>query len=257
VRRVRTETEAKREARIREERRRAESAAAALPVEDLTLQVNAAVSFSLKERVAVYGMTGTGKTTWVRQLLPRLWLVFRRVGTNIIDSKGYHEYDDLSTRLWVGPTAPPPAKPGEVLVWVIPGAVDKDQLDVFLKQVQATGAPGITVIDEIANFGHAGVFVEGLDLLLKQGRFVGQMVIAMGQEYAGNSRNLFGQTSHVLRFHLLNPYDGRELNKMLGLPVQPGKPALEPPAPYGFFYRRIDRPSPVLAYSGWQEFFRF
>lgn len=221
------------------------------------MQINAAVSMSLKERVAVYGMTGTGKTTWLRQLLPRLWGVFQAVGTNIIDSKGYHEYDDLAKRLWVGPSAPAPAKPGEVLVWVIPGAVDKEQLDLFLKNIQATAKPAIVVADEIANFGRGGVFVEGLDLLLKQGRFASQMLIAMGQEYAGNSRNLFGQASHVLRFHLLNPYDGRELNKMLGLPAQSGRAALEPPVPYGFFYRRIDRPGPVLSYNGWQEFFRF
>lgn len=224
---------------------------------ETTYQVNAAVSFSLKERIAVYGMTGTGKTTWVMQLLPRLLFAFGQIGINIIDSKGYHEYDAIATRLWVEQSAPPPARAGEILVWVIPGAVDRDQLDQFLKNVQATAAPCITVADEIANFGHAGIFVEGLDLMLKQGRFVGQMLIVMGQEFAGNSRNLFGQATHVLRFHLLNPYDSRELNKLMGLPPEPGGPPREPPLPYGFFYRRIDRPGPVLAYTGWQQFFRF
>lgn len=211
---------------------------------------------SLKERIAVYGMTGVGKTTWVRQLLPRLRAAFK-VPINIVDSKGYHEYDDYATRLWVGPSAPPPARNNEILVWVIPGAVDKAQLDKFLKDVLATGKPCVTLADEITNFGQGGLFVEGLDNMLKQGRFAGQMLIAMGQEFAGNTRNLFGQTTHVLRFHLLNPYDGRELNKMIGLPQQPKRPPTEPPLPFGFFYRRVDRPSPVLKYHGWQEFFRF
>lgn len=229
----------------------------AIPLQDLQLQVNAAVSIGLKERLAIYGMTGTGKTTFARQLLVRLWRAFQGVPTNIIDSKGYDEYDDLATRLWIGPEAPEPAKTGEVLVWVIPGVVDKAQLDIFLKKVQATAKPCITLADEIANFGDSQNFVEGMDLLLKQGRIMGQMVIAMSQQYAGGSRNLFGQANHVFRFGLRNTYDRRELNKEMGIPTRPNRPPLEPPAPWGFFYRRIDRPGPVIAYAGWQEFFRF
>lgn len=221
------------------------------------MQINPAVAMTLKERIAVYGMTGTGKTTWLLHLLPFLWKAFPGVATNIIDSKGYHEYDLIATRLHTGTDAPEPAKPGEILVWVIPGKVDKSQLDIFCNNVQAAGYPSITVVDEIANFGSGEGFVEGLDLLMKQGRIAGQMVIAMSQEYAGNTRNLFGQATHVLRFHLKNVYDARELNKAMGLFTPPRQQPKEPPLPYGFFYTRSDRPSPVLQYVGWQEFFRY
>lgn len=228
-----------------------------VPVTELELQVNAAVSISLKHRIAVYGMTGTGKTTWLRQLLPRLWQAFGTVGTNIIDSKGEHEYDDLATRLEIGPSAPKPAQPGEVLVWVIPGKVDKAQLDTFLQNAQAQPGPSITVADEVANLAQGDGSVEGFDLILKQGRISGKLVVGMSQEYAGNTRNLFGQATHVLRFHLRNQYDQRELNKAMGLPTPAGQQPLEPPLPFGFFYTRSDKPSPVYKYSGWQEFFRF
>lgn len=226
-------------------------------MEDIVLQVNAAVSISLKDRIAIYGHTGAGKTTFVYELLPRLWEAYPLVATNIIDSKGKYEYNHLATRLHIGPTAPAPAQPGEVVVWVIPGRVDKEQLDKFLQDVQATNAPAITVADEIANLKDGNGFVEGADLMLKQGRIGGQMFIGLAQEYAGNSRNLFGQATHVFRFYLQDTYDGRELNRKMGLPPQPGKEPLQPPAPFGFFYRRVDRPGPVLAYTGWQEFFRF
>lgn len=246
------------EATRRREERRARDATLKVPVTELELQVNAAVSISLKHRIAVYGMTGTGKTTWLRQLLPRLWAAFGTVGTNIIDSKGQREYDDLATRLEIGPNAPKPAGPGEVVVWVIPGRVDKAQLDEFLQNTLATPGPSITVADEIANFSEGvGSFVEGLDLMLKQGRFSGKMFIGMSQEYAGNTRNLYGQATHVLRFHLKNVYDRRELNKEMGLPTPPGGVPEEPPLPFGFFYTRSDKPSPVYKYSGWQEFFKF
>ena len=256
MRRVRLDREAKAAARIKTEQERAQRTAVRVPVEELVLQVNPAVSITLKDRFAVYGMTGTGKTTWVRQLLPRLWRAFGLVATNIIDSKGQNEYNDLATRIHVGPDAPEPAKPGEVLVWVIPGKVDKVQLDLFLQNVLAAGGPSITLADEIANFGSGDTFVEGADLMLKQGRFSSEMFIGMSQEYAGNTRNLFGQSTHILRFHLRNPYDRRELNREMGIPSTPGK-ILEPPLPYGFFYTRSDRPSPVLQYNGWQEFFTY
>lgn len=241
----------------RQQREQRLASAVQIAPEDMTLQVNAAVGISLKDRIAVYGMTGTGKTTWVRELLPRLKALVPQVGINIIDSKGQNEYNDMATRLYVGPDAPPPARPGEILVWVIPGRVDKVQLDEFLHNVLAAGGPSITVADEIANYSQGDGFIEGLDLMLKQGRFSAKMFIGMSQEYAGNTRNLFGQTTHVLRFHLLDTYDAREVNKKLGLPTPPRQQPKEPPLPYGFFYRRVDRPSPVIQYSGWQEFFRF
>lgn len=257
---MRTEAAAKETAQIKAQQKQAEKNRRLLETvapSDLQLQLNAVVSMSLKDRIAVYGMTGTGKTTWARQLLPRFWVAVPRVATNIIDSKGQHEYDDLATRIHVGSEAPEPARAGEVLVWVIPGRVDKAALDEFLHRVLAAGGPSITLADEIANFGDGDSFVEGADLLLKQGRFGAQMFIGMSQQYAGNSRNLFGQSTHVLRFHLLNPYDGRELNRVMGIPSQPRRPPREPASLYGFFYRRVDRPSPAIEYSGWQEFFRF
>lgn len=258
TRRVKVEQERQR-ARVREEQEQARAAAVKVPVEELSLQINAAVSLSLKERLVVYGMSGVGKTTWAKQLITRLLAAFG-VGINIIDSKGYHEYDAMATRLHIWPEAPEPAKNGETLVWVIEGNVNLEALNGFLGRILAQGKPCVILADELVDFGEGtpDSYVLNLTKILKQGRFRGIMLVSMTQEYAKMPRNLLGQTNHVLRFHLLNPYDSREVNRIMGLPPQPPRqPPLEPPLPYGFFYRRFDRPSPVLAYVGWQEFFRF
>lgn len=255
---IRNETAARTKGQQEHQAQAARRAVMRLPELDAEIQINGAVSMSLSDRLVVYGMTGTGKTTFIKQLFPRMRAWYGgTVPVNIIDSKGYYEYNDVATRTHIGPTAPEAARAGEVLVWVIPGEVSLEALDSFLSAILTRGAPCLVIADELVNFGagSADTYVQSLTNILKQGRFAKIMLISMTQEVAKMPRNLAGQTTHVVSFYLRNEYDRREANRLLGLPSEQGR--AQPPQPHGFFYSRVDRPSPVLSYTGWQEFFRF
>lgn len=236
--------------------RELERSAFRLPSLESSVQINANVDMSLADRIAVTGMTGTGKTTWVKQLVMRLRAWYGGVPVNILDTKGYGEYDGMATRLEVGMSLPINAKLGEVMVWR-PGLDDYETYDRFFLRTLAQGQPCIVLADELVNLGRGtpDSYPPNYTRMLKQGRFAKIMLISMTQEVAGMPRNLYAQTTHAVSFHLLNEYDKRRIARLMGLPREMS--LVDPPLPYGFFYRRVDRPSPVLEYRGWQEFFRF
>jgi len=55
-------------------------------------------------------------------------------------------------------------------------------------------------------------------LLLKQGRSMFISVTSMTQEVAYTPRQTIGQTSHLIRFHLMNDDDSLARARLLGVP---------------------------------------
>lgn len=248
--------QSERQRQAEQTQRSVERSAFRLPSLESSIQINANVAMSLADRIAVTGMTGTGKTTWVKELLLRMRAWYGGVPVNILDTKGYGEYDAMATRLEIGLTLPLSARVGEIMVWR-PGIDDFDTYDLFFLRIMAQGQPCIVLADEMVNLGRGtpDSYPVNYTRMLKQGRFAKIMLISMTQEVAGMPRNLYAQTTHAVSFHLLNEYDKRRIARLMGLPAEMS--LADPPLPYGFFYRRVDRPSPVYQYRGWQEFFRF
>lgn len=220
---------------------------------DFPVQLNSRVTITMEDRWAVIGMSGSGKTTWVRQLIPRIFAWYQ-VPIIILDTKGQGEFDDIADELSITDKPPKPIVKPAVQVWK-PPLDDIDAYDQFLSQILKNRKPALVVVDELSNLGkgNADSYPNGYRLLLKQGRGLKISTVSMVQEAAYIPRQTTGQTSHLLRFHLLNDYDKLKMARMMGLPDS--MRYSDPPDQHGFYYRRMDRPTPVYYFYGWQEFF--
>lgn len=221
---------------------------------DFPVQVNSRVTLSMEDRISVIGMSGSGKTTWVKQLIPRMFAWYN-IPIIILDTKGQGEFDEIADELIITDKPPKPITTPAVQVWK-PPLDDIDAYDQFCTQILKNRKPALVIIDELSNLGkgNADSYPNGYRLLLKQGRGLKICTVSMVQEVAYIPRQTVGQTSHLLRFLLLNDYDKLKMARMMGLPdsLKYGNP----PDQHGFFYRRMDRPSPVYYFYGWQEFFQ-
>lgn len=220
---------------------------------DFEVQVNRNFSFALGNRLAVVGMSGSGKTTFALELIVRVKRWYN-IPIIIFDTKGQGEFDGIADVLSIDQRAPLfPSSPG-ILVWK-PPLDELEQYNLFLERILKSHKPCMVVLDELSNLGRGNPdsYVPNYALLLKQGRGLKISVLSMVQEYAAIPRQTVGQTTHLFRFHLLNDYDRAKMNRMLGLPER--QKYLEPNDRFGFFYRRVDIPSPVYSFHNWQEFF--
>ena len=72
--------------------------------------------------------------------------------------------------------------------------------------------------------------------------------ISMTQEVAYTPRQTTGQTSHLIRFHLINNDDILARARLPGVPQYQKR--VEPPLPDEFFYRRLAQPVTTSKFSG-------
>lgn len=249
--------ERKREARAIEEREKASerSQKQLFDITDFPVQINPYVVASLMDRWVIIGMSGAGKTTWVKQFIPRV-RAWWGVPVYVLDSKGQDEFDDIASKLVISQAAPTDlARPGEIRVWK-PPLDDYAQYDLWLGSILKGRRPCLVVIDELSSLGRgrADTYPLNYQLLLKQGRGLKICVVSMVQEVAYTPRQTTGQTSHILRFHLTNQYDIQSARRFMG--ISDVQRYQEPPLPYGFFYRRVDKPSPIYAFTNYQQFFQ-
>lgn len=220
---------------------------------DFPIRLNSNVTITMEDRWAVIGMSGSGKTTWVKQLIPRI-LYWYAVPIMILDTKGQGEFDAIADELVITDNPPKPRTEPGIQVWK-PPLDDIDAYDKYCQSILKNRRPALVVIDELSNLGkgNADTYPQGYRLLLKQGRGLKISTISMVQEAAYIPRQTTGQTSHLLRFHLLNDYDKVKMARMMGLPDT--MKYTDPPDEHGFYYRRLDKPSPVYYFYGWQQFF--
>jgi hypothetical protein len=228
------------------------------PLEAIRLpseSVQGGIQVALSDRWVGLGTTGTGKTTWARELLQRLQSAYPAVRTYILDSKLAGDFDRFTGEFVGGQIPPRPlAKPGTTQIWQ-PPVDDVEQYGVWLENILKARQPAIVLIDELSSLGgRTGLsYPTGYFKLLKQGRGLDISAITLTQEAAYIPRQTLGQTTHLVRFRLQNEEDRRKADKVLGRSrSEYGK---EPVGKFGFFYRRLDRPADVLEYRNWQEFF--
>lgn len=208
---------------------------------------------SLEDRWLILGATGTGKTTYARELLKHLHAFYPDVPIYILDSKGYNDFAQWhgSGGLWASEVMPPPITEG-IQVWQ-PGIDDQDTYAQWFEQLLKTPGSAITLIDEISSIGKKkGEAPREFERLLKQGRALGKLTINCSQEMAGVPKQIKSQTTHVVRFRMAaTGYDNQQANRIMGRANNDP----EPRAQYGFFYRRIDKFMEPVEYPSFRDFF--
>jgi Cdc6-like AAA superfamily ATPase len=222
------------------------------PPEVARIGRKSAIHVSLADRWVALGMTGSGKTTWARELLSRLRSSYPAARLYVLDSKQMNDFSALPGYFIRDQVAPDPIRqPGAVQIWQPPLDDVAQYSDWFTKILKAR-QPAVVLIDELSSLGGQSgrQFPLGYMLLAKQGRGLDISMVSLTQEAAYIPRVTLGQTSHLLRFRLLNEHDQRVADKVLGRQEKG-----EPPHQHGFYYRRLDRAGDVFLYRGHQEFF--
>jgi len=217
------------------------------------------------DRWSIIGASGSGKTTFSRQLLMTLAKGTRGcVPIYILDTKNGGAAGDFKAfyqrgmgQRVRGNTLPKlfvPAGTSPFLVWQ-PEDDDLVMYEEFLQSLYKAKNPLVVYYDELGSLTNATAtkFPASYDKLLKQGRGLNKGSISVTQSPSYIPPNLLRQTTHVVRMHINDEYDAKKLGKVLGRKAQE-----EPVDEYGFFYRNCMKPiakSPVEYYKDYKEFF--
>lgn len=210
------------------------------------------LSLSLSDRLAVCGYTGCGKTTLASEWADRMSRLFPMASIHILDSKR-DDFFDNDPDIFEGQELPPIMQPGERVVWR-PHYNDIELYDQWFEQLlRAPKRPMIIWVDELASIGGEKgqvSFPHNYILTLKQGRNLGKHVISLTQEAAYIPRQVFGQTSHLVRMRLIDDFDARKMDRMIH-----GKADVrqEPAAKFGLWYRRLNvQGGPAKEFHDWR-----
>lgn len=211
------------------------------------------IPISLEDRWLVVGTTGSGKTTFARELVARLARLYPKAPIYVLDSKAVGDfsrwYGQADLRMDVD--VPPPIRQG-LQIWQ-PGVDDQGAYDAWFEQLLRVPGPAITLVDEISSIGKGANndAPPGFQRLLKQGRAKGKLTINCSQEMAYVPRQIKTQTTHVVRFRLVGDYDPVTANRLMGRENR----AAEPRHKYGFLYARLDKPGSLAEYASYKDFF--
>ena len=209
------------------------------------------IDVSLEDRWLILGTTGTGKTTFSKELLRHLFQFYPQTPAYILDSKADNDFAKWHAGLVISDDPPDLIENG-VQVWQ-PGIDDQGAYDAWFDAILHAPGAAIVLIDEISSLkkGKGNEAPPGFQRLLKQGRSKGKTVINCTQEMAYNPRQIVTQTTHKVRFRMGGAFDMREANKLIGREGSDPEPAHE----HGFFYRRADRLSALVEYHSYRDFF--
>lgn len=199
-------------------------------------------------------MTGSGKTTFTKELIHQLRAAYPTARTYILDSKQAGDFSDFAGVIRSREAPDALATAGAIQVWQ-PELDNVGEYDVWLQRIYRARQPAIVVIDELSSLSTSGrSYPEGYALLMKQGRGLDISVITATQEAAYIPRQTLGQTTHLIRFRLLDAYDARNVDAKLLRPRSEW--GTNPASRYGFYYRRLDdEPRPPYLYSTFKHFF--
>jgi hypothetical protein len=144
--------------------------------------------------------------------------------------------------------------PGGVQIWR-PPLDDIEEYDIWFTRILRAEQPAIVLIDELSSLGGmtGRSFPRGYFLLSKQGGKHGISLISCTQEAAYIPRVTLGQSTHIVRFRLLDSHDAKKVDKLLRRPEEEW--GQDPLDKHGFWHRRTDADAPAHYYKHHQEFF--
>lgn len=200
-------------------------------------------------------MTGTGKTSFTRDLIRFLRREYPALRTYVLDSKAIGDFDDL--RGVIRSEEPPDAlrTAGAIQVWQPPDD-NRDHYNAWFERILHARKPALVVVDELSSIvGERGDRTPiGFAKLQKQGRGLDISVISLTQEAHYIPRTILGQATHLIRFRLEDERDAAKVDRKLGRDRADW--GTNPDRQYGMFYRRILPPTPVAYFRDWRDFFR-
>lgn len=211
---------------------------------------------SLEDQWAVVGVRRSGKSTWSRELLKHLQQSYPAMRTYILDSshdKDFHMFPGIHIET---PEAPDIIHTiGGVQVWR-PPEDNFEEYDRWLYRILKAEEPAVVLIDELSSLvaGNERIrYPRYYGILSKQGGKHGVSLISCTQEAAYIPRVTLGQSTHIVRFRLVDGYDGRKVDRRLKRPM--AEWGLDPRDKYGFFHLRTDSGTGPNYYKNHQEFF--
>jgi len=223
--------------------------------EDNKAHLGKRIVTSLEDQWAVVGVRRSGKSTWSRELLKQLRSSYPAMRTYILDSSGDKDFLAFPGVHVESEEAPDVLRtPGAIQIWR-PPMDDVKQYDTWLMRILKAENPAIVLIDELSSLGgmHGRSFPRGYFILSKQGGKHGISLISCTQEAAYIPRVTLGQTTHLVRFRLLDSHDAKKVDKLLRRPESDW--GIDPADKYGFFHRRTDADGPGHYYKHHAEFF--
>lgn len=204
------------------------------------------------DRILVVGASGSGKTTFAKELALRM-RAQNNVPLYVLDSNQYGDFDQ-----WPGVVdsfePPPPTKLDRgIQVWQ-PPVDDADAYEEWLKQIYERRMPATILFDELSGMATGSEKSPRYPLhyavLQKRGRGANISSISGTQELAKIPRTARNQAVHAVRFKLNDRYDTSVIDGLLGDNVG------NPPERFGFYYKKLlDNPTPVYYYKDKDDFF--
>lgn len=169
----------------------------------------------------------------------------------VLESRAAGDFSEWYSNLFASDEVPPLLEKG-FQVWR-PGADNQDAYDTWFDDLLHAPGPAIVLVDEISSIGKgkSNDAPAGFQRILKQGRALGKCIINCSQEIGGTPKQIKTQTTHISRFRVTGEYDPRAANRLMHRPHD----APEPKHKYGFFYTRIDEPTPISYYGSYKDFF--
>lgn len=189
-----------------------------------------------------------------KELLSRLRQAYPAARVYILDTKQAGDFDSIDGYRITDERAPDALRtPGAVQIWQ-PEDDILEAYDWWFKNILYARKPAIVKIDELSSIiDKRGGAPEYYKKLNKLGRAFGILIMSLSQEAAYIPRQTLGQVTHVVRFRLLDGYDVRKVDKLVGRPKE--EHGLDLPDRYGFIHRRIDTAEPGHYYPDHKEFF--
>lgn len=216
---------------------------------------NGGMSWLLGEHITIYGMTGSGKTHLVKDLIAIARRYNPEVNVYILDTKR----DDDDFPGWTGKiksiSAPLPLTPnsGKMQIWQPQGTMAQTRVEVdkWCDSILAKRAKSIVVINDLKDISPKPDAVpDGVPRLLRDGRSFGISVIANTQEAAYVPRQIHNQITYAIRMLMNDSYDVLKVHVLQGGKRPVGTHAEDIPQPpkWGMFISRLDVAPRVIRY---------
>lgn len=203
------------------------------------------------ERWLICGQTGCGKTTFSKELMFRLMEKKKNSRLYIFNSKFGIDFEKWGHNFITDGSVPRPLKSNErIQIWS-PIHVVPNSVDIWLSRILHEG-DAILDIDELVHLLYKRKQIsQEYEKLAKTGRSKNIDLLSNTQNLVELPPIVISQSTHLVRFRLLNPYE-RRLSKMLlkieGKMIEPEK--------YGFYYANMTDMNEANYYSSYELFMK-